>query len=320
MIYPNLRHLHAFVETARRGSFRSAAAVLHLGQPAVSQAVAQLEAQVGARLLDRTTRTVSLTDAGRAFLPGAERVLAEVTQAFESTRERARLGLTRVRVATVSTAAFRLLPQVLGEVGRLDPRLRIVFHDASTAGIERRLDAGDDDLGLASDDVDERRFRFTPLLLDEYRVLCSATHPLARRSSIRASDLIEHGVLMVDQSSGIRRRFDRAFEGAGQTPAVHFETNQLHTLIGLVEAGMGVTAIPALSCPARLEPGLVALPLDGPPIVRVLGLVLPRGREPVAAVRFVHQIVVGLCREGRMNLPDGARPFQRGDERGALAS
>lgn len=311
MIYPNLRHLHAFVETAHRGSFRGAALTLHLGQPAVSQAIAQLEAQVGARLLERTTRTVRLTEAGRSFLISAERVLAEVSQAFDSSRERAALGMTRVRVASVSTAAFRLLPQVIAEVERLDPRLRIVFHDDSTGGIERRLDSGEDDLGLASEEVDERRFQFLPLLHDEYRVLCAATHPLARLASISASELARHGVLMVDRTSGIRRRFDRAFERTGSAPAIRFETSQLHTLIGLVEAGLGVTAIPSLSCPVRLGPGFVARPLVRPKIVRVIGLVLPRGRDPGPAVRFVFNTVHDLCREGRLELPEGARAIRR---------
>ena len=113
MINPNLKHLRVFVEIARRGSFRNAATALHLSDPATSQGITQLESLLAVKLLDRTTRSVRLTEAGAAFLVDAERLLDGMDHAVATLREFATTGRGRVSLACLSSTVYRLLPPVL---------------------------------------------------------------------------------------------------------------------------------------------------------------------------------------------------------------
>ena len=113
MIYPNPRHLRAFTALADTGSFSLAAEAVHLGQPALSQAIAKLEDTVGVRLIERTTRSVRLTPAGEEFLVDARRVLDAYERMMLRGTEWAHLRRGRIELLTVPSIAHRLLPALV---------------------------------------------------------------------------------------------------------------------------------------------------------------------------------------------------------------
>lgn len=305
VINPNLKHLRIFVEIARRGSFRNAAAALHLSDPATSQAIAQLESLLAVRLLDRTTRSVRVTEAGAAFLVDAERLLDGMDHSIAMLREFATTGRGRVSLACLSSTVYRLLPPALEEMKRRHPGINVVLRDENMRGILHSLDSGECDVAIASEDSSLKQGLAIPLVTDTFQVVCPARHPLARRRQVTGNDLAAHDVVLLRRGSGIRDAFDRALEPLGiRLNAVH-ETTQIHTLLGLVDAGLGVTVLPSMLCPAATHATFAIRPLRRPSVARRLGLVFPAGKEPSTAARALAEVVHGTVLSKAVRTPPG---------------
>lgn len=283
--YPNLRHLHAFVLVARSGSFRAAASALHLGEPAVSQALARLEAVFNVRLLDRTTRSARLTPAGERLLPVAERMIEDLDRVQDVLGGFARNAREHVSILCLSSIAYRMLPPLVSLFQKRHPRIRVTIKDDNARGIERMLGAGHGDFALMSEEIDRQSYRFTSLVSDRYRLVCASAHALARADAVSAADLEGCDLVLLHQESAIRRVFDRAMEGISVNYRVVHQTAQLHTLLGMVEHGLGISVIPSLVCPDPRSATMVQIPFVDPVIQRSIGIVVCRDRQlsPAAA-------------------------------------
>lgn len=311
MINPNLKHLRMFVEIARRGSFRGAAAALHLSEPATSQAVSQLESLLAVKLFDRTTRSVRLTAAGAAFLVDVERLLEGMDQSIATLREFATTGRGRVTLACLSSTVYRLLPPALAEMKRRYPGINVVFRDDNMRGILHSLDNGECDVAIVSEDPVKKRGLAIPLVSDTFQVVCPVDHPLAGRSKISGAELTAHEVVLLRRGSGIRDAFDRAAERLGLELSVVHETTQIHTLLGLVESGLGVTVLPSMLCPGPANATFAVRPLRRPAVGRRLGLVFPPGKEPSFAARTLAEVVRQTVLATGLQTPAGVTKIKR---------
>lgn len=308
-INPNLKHLRIFVEIARRGSFRSAAQTLHLSEPATSQAMTQLEGLLGVKLLDRTTRVVRATEAGTLFLTDAERMLEGLDRSVVSVRDFAATGRGTVTLSCLSSTVFRLLPPALSEMKVLHPAISVLFKDDSMRGILKNLDEGDCDIAIVSDDAMNHHGIDIPLVKDAFQVVCPNGHPLARLKQVAATDLAKHDLVLLRRGSGIRDTFDRAIEKRGHSMTVVHETTQIHTLLGLVEAGVGVTVLPAMLCPPVDHP-IAVRPLARPTVSRTVGIVFPPGKEASPASQALAEAIQRALSRRTASLPPGVTRFR----------
>ena len=291
MINPNFKHLRVFIEIARRGSFRNAANALHLSEPATSQAITQLESLIKVKLLDRTTRSVRLTEAGLTFLLDAEKMLDGMDRAIVGLRDFAASGRERVSLACLSSTVFHLLPPVLVEMKRLYPAINVIFLDDTMRGILRSLENSDCDLAIVSEDSLTKAELTIPLVEDTFQLVCSRDHPLGAKRQVTGHDLSAHELLLLRRGSGIRDVFDRAIEPLGIDLKIVYETTQVHTLLGLVEAGLGVTVLPSMLCPGPSNTALAVRPIQNPLVSRRLGIVFPEGKEPSPAAQLLAEVV-----------------------------
>jgi DNA-binding transcriptional LysR family regulator len=305
VINPNLKHLRIFVEIARRGSFRNAALALHSSEPAASQAIAQLESLLAVRLLDRTTRSVRVTEAGAAFLVDAERLIEGMDHSISTLREFATSGRGRVSLACLSSTVYRLLPPALAEMKRRHPGINVVFRDDNMRGILHSLDTGECDVAIVSDGASNKRGLSIPLVADAFQVVFPADHPLARQRHISGADLVGTELVLLRRGSGIRDAFDRAVERLGIELNVIHETTQIHTLLGLVEFGFGVTVLPSMLCPAPANTAFAVRPLRRPAVGRKLGLVFPAGKEPSFAARALAEVIHRTVLATSLQTPPG---------------
>jgi DNA-binding transcriptional LysR family regulator len=253
-----------FVAVAEERHFGAAAARLHLVQSSVSAAVARLERELGARLLDRSPRAVSLTEAGLAVLPEARRLLA--------TAERMRLaangeaGLTgTVRFGTFSALPVLDLPRQLAAYAAAHPAVEVRLSTSSTgsAGLVADLRAGRLDVALVALPPDlTGGLALTPLARYPFAALLPAGHPLAGRAAVRLPDLADEPFVDSPPGFGHRVLSDRAFAAAGVARSVRTEIADLPSLGAYVAAGLGVAVVPAaLVAP---QDGVVVVPLAAP--------------------------------------------------------
>lgn len=280
-----LNDIRSFVKIAELGSFHEAAEALHLSQPALSRRMKKLEEGLGTALLDRTTRRVSLTSVGRDFLPKARRLLDD---SILNIRELAERQSGRVTLACIPTAAFYFLPSVIRLYNERYPQIRIRLLDLSAnEGLEAVL-RGEADFGINMMSGQHPDIEFVPLVDEPFVLACRRDHELAERSAVTWSELSNYRLIGVGRLSGNRMLLDHALSGLSWRPQWFYEVQHLSTSLGLVEAGLGVSAVPSLAMPAVDHPTLVSIPLVEPVVNRSLGLVYRRGASlSPAAEKFV---------------------------------
>ena len=288
-----LPDLQAFTTVANLGSFRAAALSLHLSQPALSRRIDKLEAALGVKLLERTTRRVSLSNIGREFARKAQSMLDELDATILGMEDLAAQHSGIVTIACVPSATRYFLPKVLQRFHAQFPRIRVRIHDAHASDVLRAVSEGDADFGLNFLGQQESGLVFKALLQERFVLACRSDHPLAGKRSVKWAELSKHAYLSVGSSSGNRILIERALVGQADRPQPVFESRHVQTLLGLVEAGLGVAAVPQLAMPSGAS-GLVSVALTAPAVKRELGLIIRRGRRLSPAAAQLHGFISDL--------------------------
>ncbi|MDB5759773.1 MAG: bacterial regulatory helix-turn-helix, lysR family protein [Burkholderia sp.] len=287
----DLADLRAFVAVAEMNSFRAAATALHLSQPAVSRRIEKLEAALGIRLFERTTRRIALTSVGRDFSHKARSLLDDLENSLLSMREVAASQMGEVVVACVPSAAYYFLPKVLAEYHKQYPRIRVRIVDDSANGVLASVTRGEADFGINITGNQEPDVDFQGILTEPFVVACRRDHPLGSKRSVSWAELAQFDYMTVDRSSGNRLLLDLALAHTNLNLAWCYEARHVSTLIGLVEAGLGVAVVPRLSMPVDGHSTLTSIALTDPGVERIVGLVRRRGRELTPSAQHLYQLI-----------------------------
>ncbi|MES2683586.1 MAG: LysR family transcriptional regulator [Pseudomonadota bacterium] len=272
--------LSAFLEVADTASFSKAAERLFLSQPAVSKRIATLEDQLGRQLFDRVGRQISLTDAGRALLPYARRVLHDIEDGRRALSMLSEKVEGRLSIGTSHHIGLHRLPTVLRAYTLAYPQvdLDIQFMDSEVA-CEAVL-AGKLELGivtLPSQPLPQLKSRL--VWPDPLAVVVAPAHPLAALKRPKLDDLAEHPAVLPDEATYTHRIVTAALTQHGLKPRIRLATNYLETLKMLVVIGLGWSVLPR----SMLDKDLIALPIRELSLERELGVVWHEKRTLSAA-------------------------------------
>jgi DNA-binding transcriptional LysR family regulator len=285
-----LGDLRAFVAVAARGSFHAAAADLHLSQPALSRRVLKLEEALGVTLVARTTRSVALTTVGRDFLHRAVDLLHGLDQSLLGIAELAQKMSGEVTIACVPSAVRYFLPQVLLDFHASYPGILLrVVDDGAEDGLAA-VGRGEADFGINYVGAQEPNIEFEPVLKEPFVVACRVDHALAARKRVTWAELERYDYLTVAKASGNRFLLDLALADAPRRPRAFCEVRHVMSVIGLVEAGLGIAAVPQLAMPPGPHPVLASVQLVGPVVTRTLGLVRRRGEALSPAAQLLYDM------------------------------
>ena len=287
----DLQQLQAFVAVAERGSFRAGADHIHLSAPAVSRRIDKLETILGARLFNRTTREVELTALGRVFLERARSALDDLEAAMLGISDIAASRGGRVTLACVPSAAISFLPSVVRPFSERYPLIRIRVIDEAAGEVLAGVMKGECDFGINFMGGQIPGVEFAPLHRDSFVLAVPRGHALATRAAVHWRDLARERLITVARSSGNRQLLDDALAKAGIEPSYQLEVNHIATLLGMVDAGLGLAAVPRLALPPG-HPTLAGIPLRGPSVSRVLGLVTRRGSTLRAPAQVFHDYLL----------------------------
>jgi DNA-binding transcriptional LysR family regulator len=254
-----LKHLRAFVVLAQELHFGRAAAQLSIVQPALSMQIKLLETGLGVRLLDRNRHAVTLTDAGRVFLPEAQATLHQAARATEAARASNRGEIGRVRLGFVSSVLPHLLPELIRTVHQRYPRIELELKDMpgpdQAAALKNdRLDFGLMRLPAAYPGVQTR-----VVLREPFCVALPMDHPLATQDSIQPGDLLDVPVYILARryAPGF---YDEFIQAVGIPLQIASELGEFTTMLALVCAGLGVGVLPQQAARA-LPANCVSRPL-----------------------------------------------------------
>lgn len=287
----DLADLRAFVAVAELNSFRAAAESIHLSQPALSRRIDKLEGALGVRLFERTTRSVSLTAVGRDFSHKARSLLDDLEASLLSMHEVAASQMGEVIIACVPSAVYYFLPKVLRDYHEKYPKIRVRIIDDSANAVLESVARGEADFGINFIGTQEPDIEFQAILKEPFVVACRRDHPLARKRKVTWAELGQFDYLTVNKGSGNRLLVDLALTNSDVRPSWCFEAKHVSTLLGLVEAGLGIAVVPRLSMPQGEHATLAMVTLVEPAIERSVGLIRRRGRELPPAARQLYQMI-----------------------------
>ena len=296
------RELNAFLVLAEQRNFTRAAALCHLSQPAFSALVRALEHTVGARLFDRTTRSVELTAEGRVLVEPARRLLRDADSALADVRDHAARRRGRVAIALLPSLAAGWLPPLLAQFHRQHPGIELDVADVLSDACIERVRAGSADFALASTRTATPELHTEEFCRDQFHLVCPRDHALARRRGrIQLKDLAPHPIVHLARSSSVRQYVEAAL----YPMQLHtmMELDQLSTVAGMVRAGLGITIVPSLTLFHFADPQLTTRPLHAPALVRRVYLVRRADRPLSTAAAGLHQMVMAA----RPRVPRGSR-------------
>ncbi|QHC22797.1 LysR family transcriptional regulator [Streptomyces sp. GS7] len=291
----DVQRLRVLRAVADHGSFSRAAAALRLTPSAVSQHVAVLERSLGARVVARSTRGVTLTQAGQIMVGAAESVAAELEQAKQQV-DRLSTGRVQLTVATFTSGGRHLVPGALRRFTATHPRTLLHVREGEPEDTLPLVRQGAVDLALAYHfdgplplgPGPSSRLQWTALLEDPLYVVMPEGHRLADRESLDMAELAaEPWVLGCLKTEAYLRRYA---ERAGFAPEVRGTTTDYFFARSLVAAGMGISLVPGIALVPTV-PGLHAVPIEPPTPTRHIGVAtIGRRRDRPHITTFVQAL------------------------------
>ncbi|WP_026353803.1 hydrogen peroxide-inducible genes activator [Woodsholea maritima] len=275
---PTLRQLQFLLALAEHGSFSRAAEVACVTQPTLSAGIKELEAILGAVLVERGARGATLTPAGEAAVERARTVLTEAEDLVHAARAAGEPLSGAFRLGVIPTIAPFLLPQVLPALRRLYPSLELFLREDLTGRLaealkERRLDAA-----LIALPYDMPSLEVFPIAEDEFLFAAAPDHPLIKAKKLETQKVAQEPLLLLEDGHCLR---DHALSvcGTGDHSRGDFAATSLHTLVQMVKSGLGATLLPRLAIDAGLveHMELAVRPFDPPVMGREIGMVWRKG-------------------------------------------
>ena len=243
----NLQRLRYFVAVAEELHFGRAAERLHMSQPPLSQQIRLLERELDAALFDRSTRRVTLTDAGAFLYPEAVRLLATADGVDHLMDQHRHGGAGTLRVGFVDSAAYEVMPRVLSEYRRRWPRVGYELHTMSSDEQVQALREGRIDLGIGRAAADSRNVEATLVMHEPLLVAVGASHRLGAVPQARLRDLAGEPIIGFDRrvSPSLHAVLAGMLGTEGVTYDPIIEATEYATILGFVAAGEGIAIVPA---------------------------------------------------------------------------
>lgn len=263
-----LSQLEALVETARQRNLSRAATVLHVTQPALTARLHALEAELGMSLFTRGRRGMALTDAGRAFLPYAERALTAVDDGASMLAELKRGGAGELVLGAAPAISTYVLPRLLVRFTDRHPRVRLSVRTGHSEEILEMVLRREVDLGLVRElrhpDIESR-----PLYDDDLVLVAEANHPLAAPGVVEPAAMASVRLILFDRTSSYYDLTNAYFRAAGASASGVMELDNIDAAKQMVSQGLGIALLPRTAVADELADGrLRAIAIRGAQPIR----------------------------------------------------
>jgi DNA-binding transcriptional LysR family regulator len=289
---PTLRQMRAFVALAKTGNFTLAAQYMHVTQSALSGLIKELEQTLGVRVVDRSTRRVSLTDTGNELYPLFSQMIADLDRALANIADQAQLKKGIVRVAVPQLMACTLLPQVIAAWRLRYPDIGISLSDSPVEAVTTRVLSGETDFGIGPERDNAPQLEARELMEMPFEAVVPPDHPLAQHSRLAWSDLAPYPLITlrgqfterlladIAHGDGAKKGGDKKRTGdddkgdrqTGSLPEVVLrpaqEVTYMTTALAMVASGLGITICMPYAAPLVDLHGLRMLPLAAPVLTR----------------------------------------------------
>ncbi|MEU6672043.1 transcriptional regulator CynR [Streptomyces sp. NPDC046727] len=290
-----LRHLRYLLAVADHGNFTRAAEDLHISQPTLSQQIRQLERTLGTQLLDRTGRTVRLTDAGEAYAHHARSALRDLAAAERAVHDVQDLSRGQLRLAVTPTFTAYLVGPLTAELHTRHPGITLTVRETTQADIETGLLADAFDLGIAFQGPHLAGVTATALFTETLTLVTGTHHPLAGRPGpLPVRDLADRQLALLTGDFATRGHIDAYLGRHRVSPRITVEANSIQALTEVVQRTPLATVLP--DAVTHDHPRLTPVPLEPALPTRTVTLVRRADAYQSAATRAFTHLVHDLVR------------------------
>ncbi|MBD0711561.1 MULTISPECIES: transcriptional regulator CynR [unclassified Streptomyces] len=291
-----LRHLRYLLAVADHGNFTRAAEELHISQPTLSQQIKQLERTLGVQLLDRTGRSVRLTDAGAVYVDHAQRALRDLAAAERAVHDVQDLSRGHLRLGITPTFTAYLAGPLTAGLHARHPGVSLSLEEMTQGRIEAALLADDLDLGIAFAGPHLPGVAATPLFTETLGLVTGCREPAADQASpLPVGEIADRQLALLSGDFATRGHVDAYFSRHRVSPRIAIEANSVQALVEIVQRTPLATVLP--DAVAHDHPHLTPAPLDPPLPTRTVTLLRRADAYESAAARAFTELTHALVRE-----------------------
>ncbi len=291
----NLQSIKYLAALSTHQHFGKAAAACFVSQPTLSMQIKKLEEELNVQLLERTNKSVTVTDVGKIMAEHANTILHEIQAMQETAKTLSDPESGAIRLGIIPTLAPYLLPRIMPAFTRTFPRLTYYLFEEKTTHLLEKIKKTELDCLILALPVLEKNLIMAPLFKEEFLLAVPSGHPLSENKKINATILRDENILLLEEGHCLR---DQALDFCVKKHVLedkNFRATSLETLRQMVQNGMGITLMPKLACEKNKKISYVAFSANAPS--RELGLVW-RNKTPRANLFNRMSSVIGeLMRE-----------------------
>ncbi|HNX62435.1 MAG TPA: LysR family transcriptional regulator [Candidatus Limiplasma sp.] len=292
-----LRHFQIFVTVCDLMNMTAAAETLYMSQPAVSQAIAEMEKHYNARLFDRLSRKLYLTEAGEKLLSYARHIIRMNSEIERSMQSLQTAGTLRIGASV--TVGAHLLPELVSAYGQVYPAVRVEVTESNTRLIEEYLLADRLDLGIVEGEISSPELLSLPMQKDELIFVCSPAHRLAACESVDPAELEKETFIIREEGSGTRKTFESVMASHQLSWHASWVCSNADTIRKAVSRNLGVAVLSRFSVADAVAEGtLCAPPLQNIRFERTFQVVYHRNKYLTPAMQqFIDACLKPMRRE-----------------------
>ncbi|GLY11550.1 LysR family transcriptional regulator [Pseudobacillus badius] len=292
-----LRQIKYFMEVAKEEHVTEAAHRLHVAQSAVSRQIAKLEDELGVELFLREGRNVKLTHAGKIFLQHMESAMNEIDRAVAAIDSYLNPEIGKIRLGFPNSLATKTLPRVISAFRSQYSDIGFDFHQGANKELRELVERGEIDLAFVSPVPESTPEISTEVFFSEsMRVLLPIQHRLAKKDSVNLRELMNDQFVLFRTGYDMRSLVIEACRQVSFEPKVGFESDDVYTMKGLVEAGLGVSLLPETLLAEQTPPGTVSLPIGVPQVTRTVGVIVTNVRTLPPSEKLFYDFLISYYR------------------------
>lgn len=287
----DIKHLHYFVTVSDQLSYSKAAQKLHISQPSLSNAIKNLEQEVGSPLLERNTRKMELTDAGKILYQKAILLLSQMNMLKKEMEEVKLTGSGDLLIGIIESVKH-WIPKVIREYQGRFPSINIKLIEVlSGKAVKESLRKYHTHLLITNQSIDEEDIVSLPLYTERLMLVLHKEHPLAEQESVRLKDIEREPFIISTEGFQTREDIMTAFSLEEVTPNIKFEIERFETALTLVRENLGVTIIPENYLSGSTDASTVHKEIESPALERTVYLAYMKNRYLSPAVQaFLDEI------------------------------
>ncbi|KOY84135.1 LysR family transcriptional regulator [Lysinibacillus macroides] len=290
-----LRDLRAFMAVVEHGSFTKAANESFVSQPSLSKSIKKLEDTLHVELLNRSTRHIELTDAGKIVFKQGQKIIRSVQDLHILLDDLLNIKTGSIKLGIPPLIGTLFFPEIARRFHQQYPNVHLELVERGAKMVGSLVENGEVDMGIVVLPTDERKFSIQPFVEDQFFVFINESHPLAQQDSIQLQQLKDETFILFAEEFTLHDYVIKSCKNVGFTPVVGYKSSQWDLIVELVSSNLGITLLPYSIAAKQTNNNVKIIPLDNFNMPWRLGIITKKNTYQSYALK---QLLQMICMKG----------------------